>query len=69
MYVCSFRGEVEFQYSKTAKQLELTRTEIFSLTQQFEENLKRIEVYVFSMMQMHMIGFGLLWLMSNVTFN
>ncbi|RMX61067.1 hypothetical protein pdam_00020654 [Pocillopora damicornis] len=36
-------GEVEFQYSKTAKQLELTRTEIFSLTQQFEENLKRIE--------------------------
>ena len=44
MYVCSFRGEVELQYSKTAKQLELTRTEIFSLTQQFEENLKRIEV-------------------------
>ncbi|XP_078382574.1 uncharacterized protein LOC144665242 [Oculina patagonica] len=35
--------EAEFQYSKTAKQLDLTRLEIFALTQQFEENLKRIE--------------------------
>ncbi|KAJ7382893.1 hypothetical protein OS493_031951 [Desmophyllum pertusum] len=35
--------ETEFQYCKTAKQLELTRTEVFALTQQFEENLKRIE--------------------------
>lgn len=36
-------GEAEFQYCKTSKQLDLTRTEIFALTQQFEENLKRIE--------------------------
>lgn len=36
-------GEAKFQYCKTAKQLDLTRSEIFALTQQFEEDLKRIE--------------------------
>ena len=44
IFVSLFRGEAEFQYSKTAKQLDLTRSEIFALTQQFEEDLKRIEV-------------------------
>ena len=44
VFVCLFRGEAEFQYCKTAKQLDLTRSEIFQLTQQFEKDLKRIEV-------------------------
>ncbi|XP_015761753.1 PREDICTED: coiled-coil domain-containing protein 18-like [Acropora digitifera] len=35
--------EAEFQYCKAAKKLELTRTEVFALTQQFEASLKRIE--------------------------
>lgn len=41
--VASEMTEAEFQYCKAAKQLELTRTEVFALTQQFEANLKRIE--------------------------
>ena len=44
VFISLFRGEAEFQYCKTAKQLDLTRSEIFTLTQQFEEDLKRIEV-------------------------
>lgn len=35
--------EAEFKYCKAAKKLELTRTEVFALTQQFEASLKRIE--------------------------
>ncbi|KAK2552825.1 hypothetical protein P5673_025993 [Acropora cervicornis] len=35
--------QAEFQYCKAAKKLELTRTEVFALTQQFEASLKRIE--------------------------
>lgn len=39
-----FSTEAEFQYCKAAKKLELTRTEVFALTQQFEASLKKIEV-------------------------
>ena len=39
-----FRTDAEFQYCKAAKKLELTRTEVFALTQQFEASLKKIEV-------------------------
>lgn len=41
------RTEAEFQYCKAAKKLELTRTEVFALTQQFEASLKRIEVSLY----------------------
>jgi len=41
--VTSEMTEAEFQYCKAAKQLELTRTEVFALTQQFEASLKKIE--------------------------
>ena len=41
------RTEAEFQYCKAAKKLEVTRTEVFALTQQFEASLKKIEVSIF----------------------
>lgn len=41
--VASEMTEAEFQYCKAAKKLEVTRTEVFALTQQFEASLKKIE--------------------------
>ena len=42
--ICCFRNDLEYQYEKTAKELDLKRNEVVNLTKEYEQRIKLKEV-------------------------
>ena len=44
MSICYLRNDLEYQYEKTAKELELKRNEVVNLTKKYEQKIRLKEV-------------------------